>query len=78
MLFGLSKGNPVKGTYVPSIKDNGKCFLLPQLAISTLGVKTKKSKIILRFLAQETGWKMLLYQRTHMSGELKGENEFPF
>lgn len=65
MLFGLSKGNPVKGTYVLPIKDNGKCFLLPQLPISTLGVKTKKSKIILRFLAQETGWKMLLYQRTH-------------
>lgn len=65
MLFSLSKSSPVKGTYVSPNKDNGKCFLLPQLPISILRVKTKKSKIILKFLAQETGWKMLLYQRTH-------------
>lgn len=38
---------------------------------------SKKSKIILKFLAQATGCKMLTCQE-HMSGELKRETEFSF
>lgn len=61
----------------PFLSGNGKINDFKSRQCHKQTFTSKKSKIILKFLAQATGWKMLIVKE-HKSGEPKEENEFSF